>query len=144
MLRIIVAAVATFLFVGLLPAAPAHAGDIERMQGEWVISAIQVAGQTAQAPQQTRIAFSGNVAISKTGDQEVQRSQVQVNDRVTPRQIDIVPMTPGAKKMIGIYEFLDEGTLVICAAQGDAARPKEIQTTEGDGAVILYLQPARQ
>lgn len=123
--------VAAFLLLAGGPAADAPKKDLAKMQGEWVISALEVNG--ADVPPDR---LAGTVLTVKDDlytvvfkDTTV-RCQITLDPAKDPREIDML-FLDGANKdrtQKGIFRFKDEGFQLVRGLAPEQNRPRDFAT----------------
>lgn len=112
---------------------------IERMQGEWVPTALVRDG----VPMNDQwLAFGSRVGTGNEvkvifGGQTMVHAKVRVDERATPIAIDYLGLSGAAKDKIsfGILEWIDDELLVVMSQPGDE-RPTEFTADKGSGRTL--------
>jgi uncharacterized protein (TIGR03067 family) len=119
-------------------------GDLERLQGSWAVTALEVDGQFTPAGMlaEARIVIRGR-RFTSSGMGAVYRGTVALDDSHTPAHIDMT-FTAGPEKgntNLGIYRFSGE-TLTLCLATRGSLRPERFAALPGSGFALETLSRA--
>src|SRR5262245_41698658 len=118
--------------------------DLDRIQGSWTITALEVDGQ-AMPPAMLgagRVIVKGN-RFSSTGMGPVYEGVLKLKAKTTPGQVDL-EFDAGPEKgntNLGIYE-LNGNTWKICLATRGMVRPSKFVSTAGSGFAVETLNRA--
>jgi uncharacterized protein (TIGR03067 family) len=106
--------------------------DLERMQGAWVLHALEVNGKDVPQPklENTILVIKGDDYRTKVKDKEPPGFRLRLDPSKNPKAVDMIKSTPGSPDEVikGIYTF-ENDTLKIC--RGLAAsqeRPNQFAT----------------
>jgi uncharacterized protein (TIGR03067 family) len=117
-------------------------GDLERMQGTWVLVGRQFAGETATFEQlqkmQARYVVKGNkVTFTSRGDLDGRESTLKLDPAASPRALDWTNTTEPAKgkTILAIYKLEGE-TLTICFGT-EKERPTEFGANLGNDRLVV-------
>ena len=118
------------------------ATDLDKLQGTWVVTSLQMDGRTMTAAgiDGAKIVIKGarftSVAMGAT-----YKGTVAVHSRTKPKSFDLV-FTAGPERgnrNLGIYK-LDENRWTICLATRGATRPARFATRAGSGIALEVLE----
>ncbi len=111
--------------------------DLDRLQGVWQISALEVDGQAA--PVAGSIVIQGS-RFTSTGMGADYEGEIALDPTVTPRRLDMT-FDAGPEKgntNLGIYE-LDGNSWRLCLATRGCVRPESFATAPGSGFALETL-----
>src|SRR5215467_12757035 len=116
-------------------------GDLDRLQGSWTITAMEVDGQemTAAMLAEARLTIKGN-RFTSTGMGASYEGILKLNVKTSPRQFDL-KFDAGPEKgdtNLGIYE-LNGDRWKICLATRGKVRPSNFVSTPGSGFAVETL-----
>jgi len=128
-----------FFFLAAEPADEAKK-DLEKLQGEWVMAALEVNGQPVPETkiQGTTLTVKGDKYTTHVKDTKHEVT-IKLDPSQKPRAIDMIfPDGTNLPKIgKGIYK-MDADTFVICRAQStDGARPTDFATTPNTGYFVV-------
>lgn len=107
--------------------------DLEKMQGEWQVTAFEFSGQKIPKDETDKL------SVSIKGDQLTPISKVattiKLDPTTTPKQITL---TEAAKTQYGVYE-IDGDTLKLCLSNDELARPKAFASEKGSKTILLVM-----
>jgi uncharacterized protein (TIGR03067 family) len=130
-------AVLTVLLAGRVSQIQAQAaGDADKIQGSWTVSAGEKAGENAPAEhlKGSRMTFSAGKFTCKFGDKDTEGT-FKLDETTSPRQIS---MGHDGHQMAGVYK-LEGDKLTICVGHGDD-RPTEFVSKPGAKVMLLVLK----
>src|SRR5215831_11770869 len=115
--------------------------DLDRLQGSWTITAMEVDGQemTAEMLAETRVTIKSN-RFTSIGMGAAYEGILKLNVKTSPRQFDL-KFDAGPEKgntNLGIYE-LNGDTWRICLATRGRVRPPNFVSTPGSGFAVETL-----
>lgn len=113
--------------------------DLDRLQGVWNISALELDGQAMEAPGEARVMVEGS-RFTAAGMGAEYSGTIALDSSVKPARIDM-KFDSGPEKgntNPGIYE-LGRDSWKLCLATRGARRPKEFASTPGSGIAIEIL-----
>lgn len=123
---------AVFLVVLFCQPANDAKKDLERMQGTWVMYALEINGKDVPADktQNTFLTIKADVYMTKVKDKEVPGFRLKLDPSKTPKAVDMIQTQPdGSEKLSkGIYTF-EKDTLKICRGLApEQDRPNQFAT----------------
>jgi uncharacterized protein (TIGR03067 family) len=122
----------------IAPGAPAE-GDLDRLQGTWVLVEMQREGEDVPAEdfKGSTAVYEGNRITLRDGDRVRRRGIVTLDPTRKPKAINTWDQDgPYEDQTVpGIYE-LDGDTLRLCFSRPGSERPKEFDTKTRPG--VLY------
>lgn len=149
---------ALLLFLSLALASPAQddkpkaapdpkkvAEEDKRFEGEWTVVQMIVGGTTAdkEALANMTFRFTGKKYVQKVGETVVEAGMQYLDPTKLPRTMDI-DVTEGdtaGQRQLAIYEFVDDDTVRIVAAQhGDKTRPAKLESKSGSDHMLFVLK----
>src|SRR4030081_989685 len=113
--------------------------DLDKLQGSWNITSLEVEGQPMPAPCGARIVIEGT-RFQSLGMGAVYEGTVEVDGTKKPKAFDLV-FTAGPEKgnrSLGIYELKGDRWKICLTVTGDK-RPKKFATTPGSGCALETL-----
>jgi uncharacterized protein (TIGR03067 family) len=116
--------------------------DLDKLQGAWFITALELDGSAMPVPPDARIVIEGS-RFQSLGMGAVYEGTVEVNARKKPKAIDMM-FTAGPEKgnrSLGIYE-LDGDRWRLCLAVTAGSRPKTFEAAPGSGFALETLERA--
>ena len=123
--------------IGILGAEDSRT-DSERIQGSWVLTSSQTAGETVPADslkaRDVRMVFEGDRVIARMGEMSVTLGTFVLDPSKSPRAYDRVSSDGTPRR--GIYR-LEGDRLTICIAGLGKERPTAFATKRGDGLTLL-------
>jgi len=131
----------------LLGAGDSPGSDLERLQGSWVMVAMESDGQEVPAEdfKDWKAVYEGNRVTLRAGDRVRRRGIITLDPARKPKAINTWDQDgPYEDQTVpGIYQ-LDGETLKLCFARPGAERPKEFTTKAGPGVVsCVYRREKR-
>jgi uncharacterized protein (TIGR03067 family) len=123
---------------GLVRAADDQKSDLERIQGSWLTTGIEVDGQKAVPPATIKTRFKDKNYSQSADGKEVETGAFALDDSKNPKTIDFkIETGPDAgKDQAGIYKF-DGEELILCVARpGDKTRPKSFETKDTEAFLV--------
>jgi uncharacterized protein (TIGR03067 family) len=149
MTRRILLVLAAWLLVGAVPkedGADLVNVDASRMQGTWLLSSMELGGETFSPDDYGNFAllFAGHTLTIREGTRRPSTETFKLDTGQTPKAIDL---TLGGESAPGIYE-LDGDRLTLClelfpCAAGAAprkGRPSAFRSEQGTALAVLKLQ----
>jgi len=117
-----------------LKQAPATAGDLERLQGNWSVGELVMNGQKlpAEALASANLKIKAS-AYSLEGDSGSSHGTLKLGESAHPKLMDV--SSDDGAELLGIYEISGD-TFKVCYAVNGAARPKEFKSAEGSDHVL--------
>lgn len=118
--------------------------DLDRLQGAWTVTSLEVDGQAMPSPGGAQIVIAGS-GFQSLGMGAVYEGTVEVNARKKPKQFDLV-FAKGPEKgnrSLGIYE-LDGDAWKICLTVTGKTRPERFATAQGSGHALQILRRGAQ
>jgi uncharacterized protein (TIGR03067 family) len=148
-----VALFSTMLVAATVHAAPsddASAADVERMQGDWMVTSMRIGGEeypAVEAQALFRTVEGDQYSVSRY-TKVISRGKFVLDATQTPKTIDSTPMAvdpskgdkPPAPLIRGIYEF-DGKQLRICNARPGQPRPKDFSAKQFTGHTLIVWEP---
>jgi uncharacterized protein (TIGR03067 family) len=113
--------------------------DLDRLQGAWSIAALELDGQTTEAPGEARIVIEGS-RFATTGMGAEYGGTIELDPSATPARIDM-KFDSGPEKgntNFGIYE-LGRDSWKLCLATRGTTRPKKFASPPGSGIAVETL-----
>lgn len=127
--------IATWTFSGQCHAEQAT-NDLEALQGTWKTVSFEMRGRKMPADYILQIKGDQWTVIQPNGKSNT--CPFRITSSLTPRQIDMIPVTSTNEPMSkGIYK-LEGDTLTICRTEGGRARPQEFKTTSRAGILAVW------
>ncbi|MFL5329811.1 MAG: alpha/beta fold hydrolase [Gemmataceae bacterium] len=124
-----------------VPLEAAIKREMDRLQGEWKIVAINRDGDEQPFPRNTLVlSVNGEERTVTSGDQVMAQSRYRIDPLSNPASIDVV-LTQGASRgqtLLGIYE-INGNQMRVCLAAPGAERPKNFPPQPGSGWVMQEL-----
>jgi uncharacterized protein (TIGR03067 family) len=116
--------------------------ELERIQGTWVATRIEINGRPTNLGG-SKLICTGDQYVQMAGDQEVvERGTHKLDPTKKPKHMDIT-ITGGEQKgltQLGIYE-LEGDTLKMCVSEaGSKERPKDFSTKPGTGQIFVTFK----
>ena len=126
-------------------------GDLKKMQGEWLATALDGGGQSApkELIKGFRVTIKGDemLILVKDHPDDKHAATIKLDATKTPKTIDVTPAGPEKDNTIhGIYAF-ENGTLKIYAPNkpgNESTRPKEFKSPTEDDASLLVLERVKE
>jgi len=118
--------------------------DIKKLQGEWLITSLEMDGQNSPDSvfSDAKIVVRGTRFTSFTMG-TTYKGEIKLDEKKSPKNVDL-NFTGGPEKgyrNLGIYE-LDGDTWKLCLATRGPVRPKTFSTKPGDGVAFEILKRA--
>jgi uncharacterized protein (TIGR03067 family) len=117
--------------------------DLDRLQGVWVLAAMETEGDEVPADQIQGLTatYEGNRLTLRTGEHVRRRGIITLAPSRSPRAINTWDQDgPYEDQTVpGIYD-LDGDTLRVCFARPGEDRPKEFTTKSGTGFLYCVYQ----
>lgn len=121
--------------------APAEKTDVDRLQGEWTYTVVEMNGEKldAAAFKGAKMSLKGNAFIALMGVEYT--GTWKLDPTTTPKSLDLTFASGPEKgnKAMGIYK-LDGDTWTICLAVTAKERPKEFAAPKGSGYALEVLK----
>jgi len=112
----------------------------QKLQGAWDVVSCQIDGRAVEIPRFSRFVFDG---ASVTVEEKTESFETMFALDVTKKPKKLTLFAPPNREKgptNGVYSLKGD-TLVICLAlQPNASVPAELETTEGDGRLLITLQ----
>jgi uncharacterized protein (TIGR03067 family) len=104
-------------------------GDLAKLQGRWRLVTLEPA--KFHQKQEVVWAIGGNTIRVLLKGKEMLRCTFTLDEKGTPRQIDLVIPQPNGskKKVLGIYK-VEKDTLTVCEARPDRERPAKFEAAK--------------
>ena len=116
--------------------------ELRKFQGTWVLVSGEKDAEKIKDEhvKQSKITWERHRATLLTPHQskETIRADITLDPSKNPKQMDWIRVTePGkGKRMLAIYEFIDEDQYRICYAPPGKERPKDFSTKAGSGHIL--------
>src|SRR5438552_3529927 len=113
--------------------------DLDKLQGSWNVTSLEVDGQKMPAPGGARILICGT-RFQSLGMGAVYEGTVEVDGKKKPKTFDMI-FTAGPEKgnrSLGIYELKGDDWK-ICLTVTGKKRPAKFATTPGSGCALETL-----
>jgi uncharacterized protein (TIGR03067 family) len=116
--------------------------ELKKFQGGWVLRSGEREGEKVadKHVRRSKLTYEGNRVVVHTPHQSEEpiKAEITVDPSKSPRHIEWVRSTGPHKgmKMLGIYEFVEEGHYRVCFAPPGKERPKSFTTKEGSGHIL--------
>ena len=120
-------------------------GDLDRLQGTWVLVAMELDGEEfpAEDRKDWSAEYAGNRLILRAGQTVRRRGIVSLDPTRNPRAMNTWDVTKdgpfGDQTLPGIYE-INGDTLKVCFARPSDERPREFTTKEGTGFLLCVYK----
>jgi uncharacterized protein (TIGR03067 family) len=114
--------------------------DLDKLQGAWSVTSLELDGQRMPAPESAQIVVDGE-RFQSLGMGAVYEGRVEINAGKKPKQFDLV-FTKGPEtgnRSLGIYE-LNGDAWKICMTVTGKTRPSEFATSPGSGCALETLR----
>lgn len=121
--------------------------DKERIQGTWVVTALEVdgkeeKGKAFEAFKKGKVTFKGDSFIHSLAPERM--SAFRLDPDKKPAALDLEVTDPAKATFRFLYEFVDDNTLRLCSSTKDAAlRPKEF-TSKGAQVITTYKREVKK
>lgn len=116
-------------------------GDLDKLQGRWAITALEVDGRPVPAAMiaGARIEIQGD-RFTSTGMGADYTGSLELNEAASPRELTILFASgpENGNTNLGIYEFVRDGWKLCLATRG-TTRPSSFATTPGSGFALETL-----
>lgn len=126
--------------------APDTAADLERMQGDWMVSSMKSNGlknPQEEAESLFRTVKDGTFAVSRY-TRAISSGTFKLDATQSPRAIDsTITNRPEPATVLGIYEF-DGDKLRICNAPPGKPRPKDFECRLGSQQTLIVWERERK
>jgi uncharacterized protein (TIGR03067 family) len=136
---------ALVLLVAALAWSQDTAGEQKALEGTWIPSAAEIAGQPfpEELRKKTKLVVAGDKYTVHVGD-TVDRGTVKIDTSKKPKTMDIIGAEgPNkGKTFLAIYE-LNGDTLRVCYNLGGKERPAEFKTTKDSLVFLATYQRAK-
>jgi uncharacterized protein (TIGR03067 family) len=136
---------ALVLLVAALAWSQDTAGEQKALEGTWIPSAAEIAGQPfpEDLRKKTKLVVAGDKYTVHVGD-TVDRGTVKIDTSKKPKTMDIIGAEgPNkGKTFLAIYE-LNGDTLRVCYNLGGKERPAEFKTTKDSLVFLATYQRAK-
>lgn len=111
-----------------------------KLEGSWQVVSCRLGGKALEVAPGCRFTFKGTevTVVEKTGSI---KSRYALDARKQPKGITLSAISRSSKPSVNGAYSLEKVTLVICLAlQPNAPVPTELETTEGDGRLLVTLR----
>jgi RNA polymerase sigma factor (sigma-70 family) len=115
------------------------AGDLDRMQGTWQLTSIQIYGVQKKSEVGALEIKGDRMILKKRGDEKFSEMRIKLSPASAPPAIDMID---GTETMPGIYQIKGD-TLRLCVRERGDERPTEFRSA--DHVVLMELsRPGKQ
>jgi uncharacterized protein (TIGR03067 family) len=125
-----------------LPTVDPPKTDVDRFQGTWVVSRVEIHGKVQPKSFTIRVEFDDNRLLAKVGTRPPElKGTFKLDPGRTPKAYDLT--TVEGTTVRGIYE-LDGDTLKVCLSAPGDERPTAMETgPDDDRTFIVYKREKR-
>ena len=143
MRRVLLAA----LLVGLILGADEKKGgkkDLDLFKGGWTIASLVLDGKTNDDASGGKFTFDGENMVVQIEDKE-HKATFKLDASKKPKQMDVTPSDGPEKDKVleGIYALTDDELKICIAHHAGTERPKEFESKEGTGHLLVTLKRAK-
>ena len=138
MRRFSMLAAVLFAFSAVTAAEDDAKKDLEKMQGEWKVTAFEFSG--AKIPKEETDKLSVSIKGSELTPVSKTAVTIKLDATTTPRQITLTDKT---KTQYGIYEITGD-TIKMCLGFDEAGRPKAFATEKDSKTFMLSLEKVKK
>jgi uncharacterized protein (TIGR03067 family) len=147
-IRLIALLVLAAIGAALNVAAQDAKGDLEKIQGQWSVTAMERDEKPApaQAIEGLTITFTEDKMTLARAKGKAREYTFKLNPAKSPKAIDFVPLDGKSKgfTIYGIYAF-DGKDLKLCMPNADGTeRPTEFKTKKDSDLILMSLTPAKK
>src|SRR5262245_3520932 len=129
--RCVVVMVSAILLAGGLSAGEDKKGDKDRLQGEWVVVSVELAGRKLENVKDRKLVVKGDEWTAPSGG----KFKFKIDATKSPKQLDLVSDLVGKEQTWpGIYK-IEGDTLTFCRSRG----PEGERPTEFKGGPEVFL-----
>jgi uncharacterized protein (TIGR03067 family) len=109
--------------------------DLDALQGTWVMTATTTGGEKGEPDKGAKLVVKGD-AHEMTVNGLTMKGRVKLDPKADPKAVDLtIDGAPADAVFRAVYK-LDGGELVLCFAPTFQGRPKKVESTKENGAVL--------
>jgi uncharacterized protein (TIGR03067 family) len=109
--------------------------DIDKIQGAWTVSRMEINGKQQPKTLPVKVTFDGDKLLATVGKLKPEsKGTIKLDPKQEPKWYEV--KTPEGLTVLGIYE-LDGDTLKVCLSSPGDERPKTFETSQEDGRTFI-------
>jgi uncharacterized protein (TIGR03067 family) len=115
--------------------------DSKLLQGLWQPISVRHNGREAESDllENSFIQFNGTEWVSTDPSGETQKGRFDLNEKASPKQINLTVFGDDMKTVRGIY-MVEKNKLTVCFVVGDEERPRQFVAEKGLNCILATYQ----
>jgi len=126
----------TISFALLVLAGSAIADDAKDLNGTWTSQEALAAGGKLPAESKFTLVLADGKYTVKLNDMEIDQGTCKIDEKKSPKQIEIVSTASNGKKLLAIYELKGD-TLKVCYDIQGNKHPTEFSSTKDNKWLLI-------